>query len=315
MDFKNYFKNTLFKILGILIPVILLIIYLLLNGAFYHFIDYAILGIGTFQNSISYFSLINSNNLLIKILSILMPIFILSSGFYIWKKQDKNFICFYVYAIASLIVIYPIADPIHFLIGITPFLILFFYFIFQFLLWIKNKLKLKLKLKNNKIINYKPIIFIKEALKCFFLLLFIYYFMNQLLLFENYFKYFPTHTLKHFENIPISSNLLDKINTVNDYILLQNDEVYILDAEAAIYMISLNKCHKDFDMFNKGNFGSKGENGIIEEIKQFPEGTKLFIKNKQYAKNWQTPMEVISFVENTYPKIGEISIFDIYEIQ
>ena len=139
--------------------------------------------------------------------------------------------------------------------------------------------------------------------------------MNQLLLFENYFKHFPTHTLKHFENIPISSNLLDKINTVNDYILLQNDEVYILDAEAAIYMISLDKYHKDFDMFNKGNFGSKGENGIIEEIKQFPEGTKLFIKNKQYAKNWQTPMEVISFVENTYPKIGEISIFDIYEIQ
>ena len=80
-------------------------------------------------------------------------------------------------------------------------------------------------------------------------------------------------------------------------------------------MISLDKYHKDFDMFNKGNFGSKGENGIIEEIKQFPEGTKLFIKNKQYAKNWQTPMEVISFVENTYPKIGEISIFDIYEIQ
>ena len=67
-------------------------------------------------------------------------------------------------------------------------------------------------------------------------------------------------------------------------------------------------------MFNKGNLGSKNENGIIEKIKQFPAGTKLLIKNDNYSKNWQTPLEVINFVKNTFNKIGEVSIFDVYEI-
>ena len=89
---------------------------------------------------------------------------------------------------------------------------------------------------------------------------------------------------------------------------------YILDAEAAIYMISLDRYNKDFDMFNKGNLGAKGEKGMIEKIQKMPSGTKLLIKNDRYNKNWQTPMEVINYIKNNLNKISEISIFDIYEI-
>ena len=101
---------------------------------------------------------------------------------------------------------------------------------------------------------------------------------------------------------------------IQNYIISENNNVYILDSEAAIYMISLDKYNKDFDMFNKGNLGSKSEKGIIEEINNFSSGTKLLIKNNKYSKNWQTPMEVIKYIENNFSKIGEISIFDIYEI-
>ena len=79
-------------------------------------------------------------------------------------------------------------------------------------------------------------------------------------------------------------------------------------------MISLDKYNKNFDMFLKGNIGSNGENGIIEEISHFQSGTKLLIKKEESKMNWQTPMKVIHFVQTNLNKIGEISIFDIYEI-
>ena len=124
MDLKKYFKLTFIKIIGIIIPVFLLIIYLILNNAFYDFIDYTILGIKTFSNSISYFSLVKSNNIYIKVTSILLPLFILFTTIYLYIKKEKKLYGFWCYAIASLIVIYPIADNIHFLIG--NFIYLFF---------------------------------------------------------------------------------------------------------------------------------------------------------------------------------------------
>ena len=102
---------------------------------------------------------------------------------------------------------------------------------------------------------------------------------------------------------------------VDNYILLnKNNNVYILDSEAAIYMIVLNKYNKNFDMFLKGNLGSQGEIGQIEEINKLEKGTKLLIKNDHYKLNWQTPLEVISYIKNNFNKIGEVNIFDIYEI-
>ena len=79
-------------------------------------------------------------------------------------------------------------------------------------------------------------------------------------------------------------------------------------------MISLNQYHKNFDMFLKGNLGSQGEIGQIEKINQLKKGTKILIKNNQYKLNWQTPLDVISYIKNNLNKIGEVSIFDIYEI-
>ena len=79
-------------------------------------------------------------------------------------------------------------------------------------------------------------------------------------------------------------------------------------------MIALNKYNKNFDMFLKGNLGGKGEIGQIEKINQLEKGTKILIKNNQYKLNWQTPLEVISYIKNNFNKIGELSIFDIYEI-
>lgn len=310
IDFKSYFKLSVIKILGILIPLFLLMIYLICTNAFSDFIDYTILGIKTFSNSISYTTLVTSQNIAIKLLSIGLPIFILISGIYLFKKKQKNLYGFYAYSLASLIVIYPISDHIHFLIGIIPFLILFAYLLFQFISSIyspaNKKQNLLTKIKN----------FLYEFLKGLIAIGLICYTITSCILLKEYFNNSEkNHTINHYQSIPISEQLQNKINEIDNYILLnENNNVYILDSEAAIYMISLNQYHKNFDMFLKGNLGSQGEIGQIEKINQLEKGTKILIKNEQYKLNWQTPLEIISYIKNNFDKIGEISIFDIYEL-
>ena len=317
MDFKLYFKFSMIKILGILIPIFILVIYLVYTNAFYDFIDYTILGIKTFSNSISYTTLVSSQNIAIKSLSIGLPIFIFICGIYLLTKKQKNLYGFYAYSLASLIVIYPISDHIHFLIGVTPFLTLFAYLLFQFISSIhnfENRKRVNKDTKQNSLIKIR--VFLYEFLKGLIAIGLICYVITSCILLNEYFNNpEKNHLINHYKNIPISDQLKNKINTIDNYILLnEHTNVYILDSEAAIYMISLNQYHKNFDMFLKGNLGSQGEIGQIEKINQLKKGTKILIKNNQYKLNWQTPLEVISYIKNNFNKIGEVSIFDIYEI-
>lgn len=111
------------------------------------------------------------------------------------------------------------------------------------------------------------------------------------------------------------SNIKDMIITVDNYILKQNEigkKVYILDSDACIYMIPLDKYNKNYDMFLIGNLGSKGEEGQIENLNK-ERDTIVLIKNDKLTRNWQTPKEVIKYVQENWNKTGEILIFDIYE--
>ena len=73
-----------------LIPVIILFIYLILTGALNSFIDYCILGVKTFSNHIPYTKLLNSEEILIKIFSILVPISLMLMPIISFIKKDKN---------------------------------------------------------------------------------------------------------------------------------------------------------------------------------------------------------------------------------
>ena len=74
---KEYIKVIITRIVGILIPVLLLITYLIFSGSITDFINYAVLGIKTFSNSISYIELLQNEKLEIKILSVVVPLTIL----------------------------------------------------------------------------------------------------------------------------------------------------------------------------------------------------------------------------------------------
>ena len=57
-------------------------------------------------------------------------------------------------------------------------------------------------------------------------------------------------------------------------------------------------------MFNKGNLGAKGEEGIIEELKNKQDFQILILQDK-YKKNWQTPLKVIEYVKKEFKKADE----------
>ena len=103
------------------------------------------------------------------------------------------------------------------------------------------------------------------------------------------------------------------IKQIDEFILRMENHgktVYILDAMSPMFTIPLNRYNKDYDMFNLGNFGSKGTNGIIEDIEKRQDVLFLIL---QEEKNWQHPIEITEYVQENAELIGDINLFDIYE--
>lgn len=312
-QFKKYLKIAITRIIGMLIPIIILFLYLIISGSFSDFVNYAILGISTFSNKISYLNLLNNKKVEIKILSILMPISIILMLIIllitkILKKDNEkinNLLTILIYSVSIIIVMYPISDEIHFLIGSFISIIGLFYIIILLAKKIYNKIVYNKKYKVYKILT-----------------LYVWILMVTIILIiaiNNIYKYIKVdknNEILHFKNIEINSNLKNRINEIDSYILEKEQEgrkVYILDAEAAIYMIPIDKYNKDYDMFLKGNIGKDGEEGQIEKIKQKDESTLYLIRKENMKSNWQTPMNVVKYIRDNLVRIGEISIYEIYK--
>lgn len=298
---KQTLKAVAYKVCGVLIPCIILLIYLLATNSMSSFIDYCVLGVGTFKNSISYLKLLRGGDLTAILgmiapltLVVLLVINIINIKRKVIKTKESNLILF-VYAVAEFTVIYPIADEVHFVIAAFPAILITLYYICK---------------KIQEIKNIKVSIFIEHFMNIItisFVGILILQAINDIYLYTQMDK----SVLNHFSNIPISSTLQDRIIEVDAYIKDEERGVYILDSEAAVYMIPLDKYNKDFDMFLKGNLGSASEEGQIEKIKNM-ENAVILIKNDKMALNWQTPTKVIEYIKNNLEKIGTVSFFDVY---
>lgn len=299
---KQTLKAVAYRVCGVLIPCIILLIYLLATNSVSSFIDYCVLGIGTFKNSISYLKLLRGGDLnafLGMIAPVTLVILFVVNIVNIKQKKIKSnasYLILFVYAVAEFTVLYPIADKVHFVIATFPSILITLYYICK---------------KIQEIKNIKVSIFIEHFMNIItisFVGILILQAINDIYLYTQMDK----SVLNHFSNIPISSTLQDRIIEVDEYIKDEERDVYILDSEAAVYMIPLDKYNKDFDMFLKGNLGSASEEGQIEKIKNI-KNVVILIKNDKMALNWQTPTKVIEYVKTNLKKIGTVSFFDVYE--
>lgn len=157
-----------------------------------------------------------------------------------------------MYSIASAIVIFPISDKVHFAIGSMCTLIsgvyLFYVLVKIILEKIKNekaKFEVKTFMKAISVLTFSVYILYSSYLLCTF-------FVNKQ----------KCQNLEHFKYIPMSEEMNERIATMNEYILEKEKigkQVYIIDTMAAVFNIPINRYYKNYDMFNLGNLGTKGE--------------------------------------------------------
>lgn len=312
-EIKDYFKQTLVRIVGILIPILIFFTYLILTKSLTDFIDYAILGISTFTNKIPYIQLFDNELLPIRIFAGVVPLTIFIFGIVIiinnLRKNKtnniKNIVLLFIYSISIIITMYPISDKVHFLMGSTITIVSLVYLIFLVGNFLYSKIPYKKKKKIYKILSF-----------IFWLIILIRIVLFDIKNVREYLNLDKNDEINHYNYIEVSDYLKEKINVIDEFILKQEEngkKVYILDAEAVVYMIPIDKYNKNYDLFLKGNLGKDGEDGVILDIQNKEENAVYLIRKPHMNFNWQTPTKVIEYVRENLEKIGEVSIFDVYE--
>lgn len=284
---KRNKKAAYMRILASMIPGAIFFMSLIVNHNLMDFWDYAVCGITSFDNKISYIDFLLSSPL--SLLFGTLPFFILLFSVHemikeMCSKRLRFQMALLFMSAAGFSVAFPITDAIHFFIALTPFPILVF------------AQMNPLNISNGKgMLCCMFVVFISGFVICFTI---------------------PAHmgkssSLNHFENIPIQEEIEQQIIRVEDYICemrQQGQAVYIADASAAVYMIPLDLYHKDFDMLSKGNTGSKS----IEQLLSAKENALFLIVKDSSVWNWQTNQDLIYYIKETYQCVGEVEQFNVY---
>lgn len=309
-DIKEVLKNkVLFRFIGIMIPVFILTIYLIATKAFIPFWDYCIAGITTFTNKLPYKYLLEKGNVYSIIFSIIVPLtIVISAGFCVWGKIKKKNIALLailtVYSTIMFFMVFPISDDMHFAVASIPSIALIAYGIKLVVCFLGAKLNKKINLAEDK--------FVQEVWELALLLFVIIFAISlEITSFDTLSNLSKYREINNFKYIHVDGELKSKIDSMHEYISTQQKTVYILDANAALYMIPEGRYTKDYDMFLNGNFGKGGEDLQIEKIKN--EDAQFLIINDEYSRNWQNPEKVRAYVKENLELKGSVDIYDVYE--
>ena len=310
LKFDKFIKLIGVRILGMMVPIIIFLTYLGVTGAFNDFINYAIKGVREFSNNVPYYRLFDSNDIVVSIISrlfiiVYIPLFITFVLESIKNKKLKDeLINIYVLAFCSIpviAIIYPISDDFHLMVASVYALIIIAYLLILVLKKIDSFIKID--------------IFYKKLLLIGILLIIILISFKNLIIERNInVKENVLVLFKHYEGIYVPEYLNKRISDVTDKVRAYSNsgrESIIVDAEAAIYDIVLNRYKKNYDMLLIGNIGENGVEKIINEIKD-SHNVYYFVKNPQYALNWQLPEDIVDYIRNNLKYHETVSVFDVY---
>ena len=310
LKFNKFIKLIGVRIFGMMVPIIIFLIYLGVTGAFNDFINYAIKGVREFSNNVPYYRLFDSNDKVVSIISrlfiiVYIPLFITFILESIKNKKLKDeLINIYVLAFCSIpviAIIYPISDDFHLMVASVYALIIIAYLFILVLKKIDGFIKID--------------IFYKKLLLIGILFIIILISFKNLIIERNInVKENVLVPFKHYEGIYVPEYLSKRISDVTDKVRAYSNsgrESIIVDAEAAIYDIVLNRYKKNYDMLLIGNIGENGVEKIINEIKD-SHNVYYFVKNPQYALNWQLPEDIVDYIRNNLKYHETVSVFDVY---
>lgn len=310
LKFNKFIKLIGVRIFGMMVPIIIFLIYLGVTGAFNDFINYAIKGVREFSNNVPYYRLFDSNDKVVSIISrlfiiVYIPLFITFILESIKNKKLKDeLINIYVLAFCSIpviAIIYPISDDFHLMVASVFALIIISYLLILVLKKIGGLIKID--------------VFYKKLLLIGILFIIILISFKNLIIERNInIKENVLVPFKHYEGIYVPEYLSKRISDVTDKVQAYSNsgrESIIVDAEAAIYDIVLNRYKKNYDMLLIGNIGENGVEKIINEIKD-SHNVYYFVKNPQYALNWQLPEDIVDYIRNNLKYHETVSVFDVY---
>ena len=310
LKFTKFIKLIGVRIFGMMIPITIFLIYLGVNGAFNDFINYAIKGVKEFSNSIPYYRLFDSNDKVVSIISrlfiiVYIPLFITFILECVKNKKMKDELMnIYILAICSIpviAIIYPISDDFHLIVASVFALIVVAYLLIFLLNEIDKFVKIDAFYKKLLLIGLLFIIILIS-------------FKNAIIERNLNIKENVLVPFKHYEGIYVPKYLSNRISDVADKVRSYSNsgrESIIIDAEAAIYDIVLNRYKKNYDMLLIGNIGENGVEKIINEIKD-SHNVYYFVKNPQYALNWQLPEDIVDYIRNNLKYHETVSVFDVY---
>lgn len=310
LKFTKFIKLIGVRIFGMMIPITIFLIYLGVNGAFNDFINYAIKGVKEFSNSIPYYRLFDSNDKVVSIISrlfiiVYIPLFITFILECVKNKKMKDELMnIYVLAICSIpviAIIYPISDDFHLIVASVFALTIIAYLFIIVLKKIDGFIKIDMFYKKLLLIGMLVVIVLIS-------------FKNLIIERNINVKENVLVSFKHYEGIYVPKYLSNRISDVTDKVRLYSNsgrESIIIDAEAAIYDIVLNRYKKNYDMLLIGNIGEHGVEKIINEIKD-SHNVYYFVKNPQYALNWQLPEDIVDYIRNNLKYHETVSVFDVY---
>ena len=310
LKFNKFIKLIGVRILGMMVPIIIFLIYLGITGAFNDFINYAIKGVREFSNNVPYYRLFDSNDKVVLIISrlfiiVYIPLFITFILESIKNKKLKDeLINIYVLAFCSIpviAIIYPISDDFHLMVASVYALIIIAYLLILVLKKIDGFIKIDIFYKKLLLIGILVVIVLIS-------------FKNVIIERNINVKENVLVPFKHYEGIYVPEYLSKRISDVTDKVQSYSNsgrESIIVDAEAAIYDIVLNRYKKNYDMLLIGNIGENGVEKIINEIKD-SHNVYYFVKNPQYALNWQLPEDIVDYIRNNLKYHETVSVFDVY---
>ena len=310
LKITKFIKLIGVRIFGMMVPITMFLIYLGVNGAFNDFINYAIKGVKEFSNSVPYYRLFDSNDKIVSIISrlfiiVYIPLFITFILECVKNNKLKDeLINIYVLAFCSIpviAIIYPISDEFHLMVASVFVLIIIAYLLIFSLSKIDKYIKID--------------VFYKKLLLIGILFIIILISFKNLIIERNInVKENVLVPFKHYEGIYVPEYLSKRISDVTDKVRAYSNsgrESIIVDAEAAIYDIVLNRYKKNYDMLLIGNIGENGVEKIINEIKD-SHNVYYFVKNPQYALNWQFPKDIVDYIRNNLKYHETVSVFDVY---
>ena len=310
LKITKFIKLIGVRIFGMIVPITMFLIYLGVNGAFNDFINYAIKGVKEFSNSVPYYRLFDSNDKVVLIISrlfiiVYIPLFITFILECIKNKKMKDELMnIYILAICSIpviAIIYPISDDFHLIVASVFALIVVAYLLIFLLNEIDKFVKIDAFYKKLLLIGLLFIIILIS-------------FKNAIIERNLNIKENVLVPFKHYEGIYVPKYLSNRISDVADKVRSYSNsgrESIIIDAEAAIYDIVLNRYKKNYDMLLIGNIGENGVEKIINEIKD-SHNVYYFVKNPQYALNWQLPEDIVDYIRNNLKYHETVSVFDVY---